>query len=115
MPFGQNAQIVQRRLQHRQQAVNPIVGSRLAQLKKFAHQGLQRIGLEVDQKEQEFLLGRGQVSFTASPSQPSTGLMSQSLVSRIHTVVGPCEGSQQQLKLRKRQAGEGQKLPTIIL
>ena len=74
IPFREIAQIVKGGPKHWQQAVNPIVRSRLAQLEKFAHEGLQRIGLEVDQQEQEFLLGRMQGSFAAPASQPLTGL-----------------------------------------
>ena len=49
--LGRHFQIGQCAPQHRQQPMNPVVGLRLAQSKLQAVQGLQRIGLLIDQNQ----------------------------------------------------------------
>jgi hypothetical protein len=49
LPLGTNAEVVKGGPEDRQQPMNPIVHLRLTQGEEFAHDGLQRIGLEVDQ------------------------------------------------------------------
>jgi hypothetical protein len=56
IPLGTNTEVVQRLLEDRQQPMNPIVRLGQAQVKEFAHDGLERIGLEVNQDKQEFIL-----------------------------------------------------------
>jgi hypothetical protein len=73
---------------------------RLTQIKEFAQDDLQRISLEVDQDEQELLLGSMQESLATPARSPLAGLAFDSLVRRIQSLIGPGEGRQQQLKLR---------------
>ena len=102
-------------MEDRQQPMNPIVHARLTQAKEFAHDDLKGISLEVDQEEQQLIFRPMQDSLAASASGPLAGSICSGLVLGIQSLIGRREGGQQKLKLRERQAGEGQKLPTIAL
>jgi hypothetical protein len=49
--FRQNSQVAQCILENRQEAVNPIIGARLAQVEKFTEQGLHRIGFLIHERK----------------------------------------------------------------
>src|SRR3954454_12699240 len=95
--------------------MDPMVRLRLAQVKEFAHDDLQRIGLEVDQEKQELLLGSVQGSLATSAGRTLAGTTGDGLVRGIQSLIGPAEGGQQPLELWDRQSCEGQKLPSIAL
>ena len=57
VPLGEDSHVVQGRAQDRQQPMNPMIHLGRTQVKEFAHDRLKRMGLEVDQKEQELILG----------------------------------------------------------
>ena len=95
--------------------MNPIVHLGLTQAKEFAHDGLKRIGLEVDQDKQELIFGPMQESLATPANGTWTGLTLGGLARRIESLIGPWKGSQQKLKLRERQAREGQKLSAVGL
>src|SRR3954451_11637060 len=95
--------------------MDPVIRLRLAQVKEFAQDDLQRIGLEVDQYEQGFLLRSMQESLAPSAGRTLAGLAGNGLVGRIQSLIGPAEGGQQPLELWDRQSGEGQELPPIAL
>src|SRR3954447_11772143 len=115
VPLRANAEIVKGRLQDRQQPMDPMIRLRLAQVEELALDDLQRIGLEVDQDEQELLLGSMQESLATSAGRTLAGLAGNGLVRGIQPLIGPAEGGQQPLELRDRQSCEGQKLPSIAL
>jgi hypothetical protein len=110
IPLGTIAEISQSLLENRQQAMNPIVHLRLTQIKEFAQDGLNRIGLEVNQDKQEFIFWPMQESLATTASGTLTGLPLGSLLGGIELLIRPWKGSQQNLKLQERQAREGQKL-----
>src|SRR5947209_3884176 len=95
--------------------MDPMVRLRLAQVKEFAQDDLQRIGLEVDQEKQELLLGSVQGSLATSAGRTLAGLAGDGLVRGIQSLIGPAEGGQQPLELWDRQSCEGQELPSIAL
>ena len=95
--------------------MNPMVHLRLTQVKEFAHDGLKRIGLEVNQDKQELIFGPMQEPLAAPASGTLTGLTLGGLVCGIESLIGPWKGGQQKLKLRERQAREGQKLSAVGL
>src|SRR3954452_7844176 len=99
IPLRANAEIVKGRLQDRQQPMDPMVRLRLAQVKEFAHDDLQRIGLEVDQEKQELLLGSVQGSLVPSAGRTLAGTTGDGLVRGIQSLIGPAEGGQQPLEL----------------
>src|SRR4051794_23809572 len=95
--------------------MDPMIRLRLAQVKEFAHDDLQRIGLEVDQEKQELLLGSVQGSLATSAGRTLAGTTGDGLVRGIQSLIGPAEGGQQPLELWDRQSCEGQELPSIAL
>jgi hypothetical protein len=115
IPFRTDAQFSEGRLQDGQEPVNPVVHGRLAHAEEFGHHDLQRIGLQVDEDEQQLLLRRMQCPLAPATSGPLAGLACQGLVGGVGRLIGPGKGRQEQLKLRKGQPGEGQALPTITL
>ena len=62
--FGEEAQAIQGPHEDWQQPVDPAVGLGLAQAEEAAQQLLQRIGLLVDEDEQQLILGAQQDSLT---------------------------------------------------
>src|SRR5262249_3128360 len=54
----EDAQFIEGLAQAGQQPVDPIIGPRLAYAEEFAQDGLQRIGLEIDEQEQQLLFPR---------------------------------------------------------
>src|SRR3954447_22182532 len=115
VPLRANAEIVKGRLQDRQQPMDPMIRLRLAQVKEFAQDDLQGIGLEVDQDKQELLLRSMQVSLATSAGRTLAGIAGNGLVGGIQSLRGPAEGSQQPLELWDRPSCEGQKPPSIAL
>src|SRR4051812_28696015 len=95
--------------------MNPMIGLRLTQIEEFAHDDLQRVSLEVDQDEQELLLGSMQESLATPTTSPLAGLAFDGLVRKIQSLIGPGESRQQQLKLRDGQSRERQESPSIAL
>src|SRR5690349_1074393 len=113
IPLGEDSQVVQGRAQDRQEPMNPIIDPGRTQVKEFTQDGLQRIGLEVDQKEQELILGLRQAPFATSANSTLSRLAFSRLVGGVVLLIRLGKGSQQSLELRKRQARESQKLPAI--
>src|SRR5215208_7365634 len=95
--------------------MDPVVHPGLTQVKEFAHDRLQRIGLEVDQKEQELILGLLQAPFATTANRTLARLAFGGLACGIELLVRPWEGRQQTLELRERQARESQKLSAVRL
>jgi hypothetical protein len=87
--------------------MDPIVHPRLTEAEEFAHKDLQGIRLEIDEEKQEFLFRGMQSALASSTGRPLAGLACQGLVRGIQSLIGPREGGQQKLKLRKGQPGEG--------
>src|SRR3954467_5113209 len=87
VPLRANAEIAEGRLQDRQQPMDPMIRLRLAQVKEFAQDDLQRIGLEVDQYEQGFLLRSMQESLAPSAGRTLAGLAGNGLVGRIQSLI----------------------------
>ncbi len=95
--------------------MNPIIHPGLTQVKEFAHDRLQRIGLEVDQQKQELILGSLQPAFATAAKRTLAGLAFGGLVCGVELLIRLGEGRQQALELRERQARESQKLSPISL
>jgi hypothetical protein len=72
--------------------MNPMIRLRLTEIDEFAHDHLQRVCLEVDQDEQELLLGSMQESLATPTSSPLAGLAFDGLVRKIQSLIGPGEG-----------------------
>ena len=113
--FRDQAQLIQRLLEHRQQMVNPIVRSRLAQVEDFTEQHLQWIGLLIHQGKQQFLFQgiQGSLASTSHGTLPSfpglrpTGWM--------QPLIGLPEGWQQDFELLGCYPGQGQEFPSVPL
>ena len=95
--------------------MNPIIHLGRTQVKEFAHNRLKRIGLEVDQKKQELILGLLQSSLATCANRTLSRLAFGGLVCGVELLIRPWKGSQQQLELRERQARESQKLSAVGL
>ena len=95
--------------------MNPIIHPGLTQVKEFAHDRLQRIGLEVDQQKQELILGLLQSSFATPANRTLARLAFGGLVCGVELLICLGEGRQQTLELRERQARESQKLSAVGL
>src|SRR5262245_5710757 len=115
VPLREHADSSESMAQDGQQPLNPIVHRRLAQTEEFGHDDLQRIGLEVDEEEQQLLFRRMQSSLASGTRGPLAGLASQGPVRGIQQFIGPCEGRQEMVKLRQGQASEGETFPPISL
>src|SRR5438270_9780980 len=113
VPLGEDSQVVQGRAQDRQQPMNPIIYPRRTQVKEFAHDCLKRIGLEVDQKEQELILGLLQSPLATAANRTPSRLAFGGLVCGVESLIRLGEGSQQPLELRERQARKSQKLSPV--
>ena len=68
----------------------------------FAHDHLQRIGLEVEQKKQELILELLQSPFATPASRTPARLAFGGLVGRVELLIRLRKGSQQTLELRER-------------
>jgi hypothetical protein len=95
--------------------MNPIIHLGRTQVKEFAHDCLQRIGLEVDQQKQELILGLLQPPFATAANGTLAGLACGGLVGGVEPLICLGKGSQQALELRERQARESQKLSPVSL
>jgi hypothetical protein len=95
--------------------MNPIIHLGRTQAKEFGHDGLQRIGLEVDQEKQELILRLLQAAFATPTNRTLARLASGGLVCGVVLLIRLRKGSQQTLELRERQAREGQKLSAVRL
>ena len=95
--------------------MNPIIHLGRAQVKVFAQDCLKRIGLEVDQKEQELILGLLQSPFATAAHRTLPRLAFGGLVCGVVLLIRLGKGSQQTLELRERQAGESQKPSAVVL
>src|SRR5437764_8102825 len=95
--------------------MNPIIHLGRAQVKEFAQDGLKRIGLEVDQKEQELVLGLLQSPFATAAHRTLSRLAFGGLVCWIALLIRLGKGGQQALELRERQARESQTLSAVGL
>jgi hypothetical protein len=76
---------------------------------------LQRIGLEVDQKKQELILGLLQSPLATCANRTLSRLAFGGLVCGVVLLIRLGKGSQQALELRERQARESQKLSPVSL
>src|SRR5262245_57781341 len=115
VPLGEDSQVVQGRAQDRQQPMNPVVHLGRTQAKEFAHDCLKRIGLEVDQKKQELILGLLQAPLATCANRTLSRLAFGGLVGGVVVLIRLGKGSQQTLELRERQARESQKLAPVSL
>src|SRR5262245_54052311 len=115
IPLGTNAEIVKSPLEDRQQPMNPVVHPRLTQPKEFAHDSLKGIGLEVNQDKQELVFWPLQAPLATATRGALTGLPFGGSACGMESLISPRKGTQQELKLRQRQAGEGQKLAAVGL
>ena len=95
--------------------MDPRVHGRLTQTEEFPHDDLQRISLEIDEEKQQLLLGGMKCPPASSASRPLAGSACRGPVSGIQSLIRASEGGQQEPKLREREPGEGQELPTITL
>jgi hypothetical protein len=112
--FGEEAQVIQRPQQDRQQAVDPAVDPGLAQVKGAAQQFLQRIRLLVDQDEQQLVLEATQDAPAAAAGPPLAGLPRPGLVRRGGAGRRASESRQQLLELLGRQSRQRYE-PSLIV
>jgi len=114
LAFGHDAQRVQRLGQHRQQEVDPFVRAGLAHVEQLALHHLQRVGLGVDQNEQQFVIHRAQARLAASARRP---------LALFRFGFRPClgvrqrlrENGQQLIEFATRQTGQGQQSLRLFL
>ncbi len=90
--------------------MNPVVGLRLAQAKVQPVHDLQRMGLLVDQNEQEFVGGGREHPFDPGPRAALVRLVGRRARGRIGGVIGGLESGQQLVKFGHGEASRGQKL-----
>src|SRR6266511_4324283 len=95
--------------------MDPIIHLGLTQVKEFAHDRLERIGLEVDQKKQELILGLFQSPLATPADRTLARLSFGGVVCGVELLVRLWKGNQQTLELRERQARESQKLSAVGL
>src|SRR5262245_7023705 len=111
--LGENPQVIQGRAQDRQQPMDPIIHLGLAETKEFAHDRLERIGLEVEQKKQELILGLLQSPLATTTDRTLAGLALGGLGCGVELLICLGKGRQQTLELQERQARESQKMPAV--
>ena len=73
-----------------------------AQAEEFRHEHLQRVGLEIDQEEQEFLFRASQHSRPSGSGGALAGPACHGPVGGVQVFVGPGKGRQQEFKFWKR-------------
>jgi hypothetical protein len=74
--------------------MNPVIHLGLTEVKEFAHDRLERIGLEVDQKKQELVLGLLQSPLATPASVPLAGLAVGGSVGGVELLIRLGKGSQ---------------------
>jgi hypothetical protein len=89
-------------VQDGQEPVNPSVDPGLTQAEEFAHERLQGVSLQVDQDEQQFLLGAMQRPGAAATREPLPRLAGHGFLGRMQPPIAASKGGQQGLKLRHR-------------
>ena len=114
VPLRADAQVVQRRQQHGQEPVDPVVHGRLAQPEQFAHEHLERVRLQVDQDEQQLLLRAAQDRPAAPAGLPKAGSARRRPVGATPPPICPREAAQQQVELGERQPREGKELAAVV-
>ena len=85
--------------------MNPIVGLRLAQINLQAVHGLQRIGLLVDEDEEQLVFHLEQNAFGTAAALAVAHLAFPGLVWRIKYGIGRSKGRQHTRKLVVRESG----------
>ena len=95
--------------------MNPIVGLGLAQITLQAVHGLQRIGLLVDEDEEQLIFHLRQDAFGAAAALALAHLAFPGLVWRIEEGIGRSKGRQHTRKLVVSQSGRGQELSWSVL
>src|SRR5438128_4073795 len=95
--------------------MNPIVGLGLAQIELQAVHGLQRIGLLVDEDEEQLVCHLRQDAFGAAAALALAHLAFPGLVWRIEEGIGRSKGRQHTRKLVVSQSGRGQELSWSVL
>ena len=95
--------------------MNPIVGLWLVQSELQAVHGLQRIGLLVDEDEEQLVFHQRQDAFGAAAALALARLAFPGLVWRIEYDIGRSKGRQHTRKLFVRQSGRGQELSRSVL
>ena len=95
--------------------MNPIVGLWLAQIKLQAVHGLQRIGLLVDEDEEQLVFHLWQDALGAAAALALAHLAFPGLVWWIEYGLGRGIGRQHTHKLFVRQSGRGQELSRSVL
>ena len=104
----------QRLLQHGQELVNPVMGLRLTEAKLQAVHRLQRVGLLIDEDEQQLVFHLRQGTFDPTADLTLARLAFQGLVQRIDPGMGCGKGWQQARKLFVRQSGRGEQLSRSV-
>ena len=79
--------------------MNPVIGARLAEFEDFAKQCLHRVGLLIDQGEQQLLFDAIQCAFPSATCFALARLAGLGLMPRIRSRVCPFKSRQKQLIL----------------
>ena len=102
------AQLLQGRLYYWQEAMNPEVGLGLAQAEQLALHDLQRIGLLIDENEQQARFGCVQVAVPSTARLALMGFAAQRLSGRKAFPVCLNKRRYQDFEFSQRQSGQGQ-------
>src|SRR5262249_33446953 len=94
--------------------INPVVGLRLAHPELQAVHLLNRIGLLVDQDEEQPIFKIIEQAFGATAGAPLTRLTFERLIARVLLFVGRFEGRQQVLKFFYRQTCRREKSDGVL-
>lgn len=79
--------------------MNPVVGARLTHAEQLAHYDLQRVGLQIDQDEEQLLLTCPEGAAPPAAGQALALVSGHGLLTFIHAPVGFGERREQSLEL----------------
>ena len=115
LSLRREAQVVQGGLEHRQEAMNPVIGLRLTEAEQLALHDLERVGLLIDQNEQQLRFGRWQNRGTSTAGLPLASLAGERAIHRIASFIGSDERREHTLELPQGQARQCQESPWLSL
>ena len=105
----QHAPVIQGRAQHREEVMEPVIRLGGTHAEELTQHYLERVGLQVNQNEQQFVRATGEGAGSPAPLPPLAGLTSCGSIVRVGLLVGRLESRQEIPELSGGQAGHREK------
>jgi len=107
--FRKDAPVIQGRVQHREEDMEPVVRLGSTDAEELTQYHLERVGLQVNQDEQQFVGAADESAGSPAPLPPLAELTSSRSIAGVGMLVGRLEGRQEIPELSGGQAGHREK------